>query len=822
MGLLLQDLRFAFRQCGRAPGFAITAILTLALGIGANTAVFSLVNYVLLKPLPVPHADQIATLAPRIGNGSLQQSFSWNEFKEIRRQSSNVFSDVFAYGLNIDGLAVKGKQPERVMTSFVSGNFFDALQLKPAAGRLFLRSEGETLGQDAVAVLGYDYWQSRFNGDPGVVGMPVTLDGHSLTIIGVAPQGFSGMQSFLTVAAYLPLSELLLSGTPSDMINNWQTRMLTVHGRLQRGVSMKQANAALAGVAQDLTRLHPDIEKQLKIEVYPEPQLRINPGDPHTMYIMAALFLSLALMVLALACVNVANLILVRATVREREMAIRTALGAKRSRLLAQLITESVLLALMGGALGVALGMAASGMLSHLDLHADLPVRFAFQFDWRIFAFSFSIALLSGAVVGIAPARRSTKTNVNAVLHDGSRGVTRGRYWFRDALVTLQIAGSLVLLVVAALFVRSLTAMQTMDFGFNPDHVLNFVVDSNEIGMNDAETRVLAAALSERLGALPGVQYVSHATAIPFGYFGSGSEQLSIDGMAAPVNPDDWSASYNVISPQYFSVMGIDLLRGRAFLNSDDDHGRDVAIVSESAARKFWPNQDPIGRTLHMETEKDRTLVVVGIARDAEFQLFGGGKSRPFFYIPYAQHSKGNTLMVFQLRSEHDLSALVPAMQKTVNELAPQLPVFQMQTMRQGLYTMNGLLLFQIGATLATLLGGLGLTLAIIGLFGVISYAVSRRTREIGLRIALGASRGSVFRMIYRQSVVILAAGLGAGLVVALLIARAVSSFVIVSVWDPKTYVGVALVLTLAALASCFVPAQHATAVEPMRALRED
>ncbi len=822
METLVQDLRFALRQFRRSPGFVLTVVLTLALGIGANTAVFSLVNYLLLKPLPVAHAEQIATLATRTGNGLLGQVFSWNEFKEIRRESGSAFSDVFAYGISLDGLAAKGKQPDRVMTSYVSGNFFDALELKPAAGRLFLRSEGETLGQDPVVVLGYDYWQSRFNGDPAVVGQPVTLDGQAMTVVGVAPKGFGGLQSYLTVDAYLPLSELSVTSGPADVIEQWQTRILQVYGRLRPGVGMKQANAAMAGVAQDLIRLQPEVEKQLRIEAYPEPQLRINPGDPRTMYIVAALFLSLALMVLALACVNVANLILVRATVREREMAIRTALGAKRSRILGQLITESVLLALVGGALGMVLGMAASGLLSHLDLHADLPVRFVFQFDWRIFSFSLAIALLAGVVVGLVPARRSAKANLNAVLHDGSRGVTRGRHGFRDALVALQIAGSLVLLVVAALFVRSLSAMQTTDFGFRPDHVLNFVIDSNEIGMNDAQARVLAAGLTERLSALPGVEAVSHATALPFGYFGTSADRLTIDGAAPPANPDDWSASYNVISPAYFRVMGIAFERGRAFLDSDDDHGSDVAIVSESTARKFWPNQDAIGRTFHMSTEKDRTLTVVGVTRDAEFQLFNGGKSRPLFYIPYLQHTTGNTLMIFQLRSGRDLAGLMPAVEKTVHALSPQLPIFQMQTMRQGLYTMNGLLLFEIGATLATVMGCLGLTLAVIGLFGVISYAVSRRVREIGLRIALGASRGSVFRMIYRQSIVIIAAGLGAGLVVALLMARAVGSFVVVSVWDPGTYAGVAAILALAALASCFVPAQHAMSVEPMRALRED
>jgi predicted permease len=819
---LFQDLRFAFRQLRKTPSFAVTAILTLALGIGANTAIFSLVNSLLLKPLPVPDAQQIATIVPRQNNGPLQQALSWNEYKEVRAQSGQSFSDVFAYTLSLDGMAAQNQHPDRIMTMYVSGNFFEGLGLKPAAGRLFLRSEGETIGQDQVVVLGYDYWKQKFNADPGVVGRAVTLDGHPLTIVGVAPKGFIGLQSFLTMAAYLPLSELPLTGTSADSLNNWQNRTFVVNGRLRAGVDLKQANASLSLVAQNLMRLHPDVEKKLKIEAYPEPQLRVNAGDPNTLYIVAGLFLSLAVMVLLLACVNVANLVLVRATGREREMAIRTALGAQRARLVRQLITESMLLALIGGAMGVALGMFASGSLSHLDLHADLPVKFVFAFDWRIFFYSFAVALLGGLVVGIAPALQIARANVSAVLHEGGRGVTGGRHWVRDGLVALQIAGSLVLLVVAALFVRSLSAMQTMDFGFKPDHVMNFVIDSNEIGMNDAETRDLATSLTARLREIGGVSYVSHANAIPLGYFGNNGDAMIIDGAPTPANPNDLNAGYNVISPEYFSVMGIDLLRGRSFADADNEHGRDVAIVSESAARKFWPHQDAIGRTFRMGSENSRKIEVVGVASDAEFQIYGGGKSRPFFYIPYAQHLKGNSLMVFQLRSDRDLLSLMRVVEKTVHTLAPQLPVFQVQTMRQALYTMNGLLLFQIGASLAAIMGGLGLTLAVIGLYGVVSYAVGRRIHEIGLRMALGASRSSVFRMIYRQSMVIVAAGLGSGLIAAFLVSRAVSSMVVVSVKDPVTYAAVAAVLALAALASCYLPARHAMAVEPMTALRED
>jgi predicted permease len=815
MGTLFQDLRFALRQLRKAPSFAATAVLTLALGIGANTAIFSLVNTLLLKPLPVPNPEQIMSLLLRESNGPMTAAFSWNEYKQIRSQSERSFSDIFAYTVSLDGLAFKGQQPDRIMTTFASGNLFEGLGLKPAAGRLFLRSEGEVLGQDAVIVLGYDYWQRKFNGDPNVVGHPVTL-------VGVAPKGFGGLQSFLTTSAFLPLSELPMAGTPADAINNWQNRMFLVNGRLRAGVNLKQARASLNVVAQEVARRHPDFEKRLGLDVFPEPQMRINPTDSNIVLVIAGLFLSLALMVLLLACVNVANLVLVRATAREREMAIRTALGATHSRLIRQMMTESVLLALAGGVMGVLLGMYASNALSYLDLHADFPIRFVFAFDWRIFFYSFAIALLAGVVVGIVPALRIAKANVNTVLHEGSRGLIRGRHRLRDGLVALQIAGSLVLLVVAALFVRSLSAMQAMDLGFKPDHVLNLNIDPHQLGMTDGEARDLAANITARLHQLAGVDFVSHANSVPLGYFNNGGDRLVIDGAAAPMNPGDWDAGYNVVSPEYFTVMGIDLIRGRVFRDSDNERGTDVAVISESTARKLWPNQDPIGRTFRLTNEKDRKLHIVGIARDVELLMFNGARTQPYLYLPYAQHFKGNTLMVVQLRSNQDLLSLLPTVEKTIHTLAPQLPIFQVQTMRQALYTINGLLLFQIGASLAAIMGGLGLTLAVIGLYGVVSYAVGLRIHEIGLRIALGASRGSVFRMIYRQSLVIVAIGLGSGLALALLVARAVRGVIAVSVWDPATYILVATVLAMAALASCYFPARYATAVEPMVALRED
>ncbi len=814
-----RDIRYAFRQIAKAPSVAVISVLTLTLGVGINTAIFSLVNSVLLKPLPVPNADQITTLVHHDTNSPLGQYFSWPEIKVIVTESDRAFSDVFGCSLALDGLAAPGQQPERIYTSYVSGNFFSGLGLKPAIGRLFLPGEGEAMGDSPEIVLGYDYWKKKFNGDPTVIGRLVTVNGHPVTIIGVVSKGFHGLQSGVDMAAYLPVSEDMIAGTSSAVLNIWQYRAFRVFGRLRSGVNLKQAGAELSVVAQEIVRLHPDIEKNLNIDVYPESALRISTGNGKLVYVIAALFLSLAGLVLLLACLNVANLILVRATAREREMAIRTALGARRLRLIRQTITENVMLALIGGLSGAFLGMWASSLLDNLNI-AGFPFTLSSDFDWRIFLFSFSISLLAGVVVGIVPALRVAKANVNTLLHEGGRSVTGGSQWMRDGLVSMQLAASLVLLVVAALFVRSLSTIETIDFGFNPNHVMNFTVDANEVGMTSAQAGILAGNILEHLQQLPGVEYVSHAISVPMGYVIPENGML-IDGQPAPANPSDYEAGMNVVTPDYFKVMGIDVLRGRAFALADDDHARRVAIISESTAKKFWPGQDALDHTFHLAGGNSGDLKVVGIVRDVEFQFFAG-KTKPFFYLPYAQDTAGATLMTFQIRTKAASVVQAPEIEKTVHALAPKLPVFQVQTMREGLYTLSGLLIFQIGAALASIMGALGLTLAVIGLYGVVSYAVSRRVHEIGLRMALGATRGRIFQMIYRHSLLIVGWGLAIGLAMALLAARAVASLVMVSVWDPATYVVVATVLALAALGSCYLPVRRAMAVDPVVALRED
>jgi predicted permease len=817
METLQQDIRYGVRMLAKNPGFMIVSIITLALGIGVNTAIFSMVDAFLLRPLPVNDPSGIAVLAYQQQHQNIQTQFSVADYRDIQNQTSGVFSEVFGYVFGMDGLSVDGKA-DRIMTNYVTGNYFSALGIKPALGRFILPSEGGVANADPVMVLAYSYWQTHFGGDPQIVGRKVSVDGHPVTIIGVAPKGFVGVYPIISVQGYLPLGMLPIEGQAADFMTNRQIRGTPVLARLRPGTTLAQAQAVLAIVSQRLSQEHPDADKDLSVQAFPELRARPNPDPNNTVLVVGGLFLGLAGMVLLLACVNVANILLVRATVREREMAIRAALGAARHRLIRQLMTESIVLALLGGVAGILLGIWGSSMLASVNIQTDLPVNFDFGFDWRVFAYATAAALVTGVVVGIVPAIRASRGNLSAILHEGGRGVVGGKNRLRTTLVVAQVAGSLMLLVIAGLFTRSLSKVQRTDLGFNPDHVLNLAMDPNEIGYNPAQTRDFYKNLLGRVRSIPGVVSVSEASSTPLGYYNNG-DNLSIEGYQPPPGQPAPSSLYVAISGDYFQTMGISMLRGRSFTGADDENAQYVAIVSNEMAKKFWPNMDPIGHQFKMATEDKHSIVVVGVAGDARFQGVTG-QINPVFYVPFAQHQVGNSLEILQIRTAGSSETMTPEIEREIESLAPQLPLFDVQTMNHALNTLNGLLFYKIGAVLAAVLGILGLILAIVGVYGVVSYAASQKTHEIGVRMALGAQPLDILRMVFREGFLIVAVGLIVGIAGALAVGRVVGSFLTVSAQDPVTYVAVTGLLTIVALAACFIPARRAMCVDPMVALR--
>jgi macrolide transport system ATP-binding/permease protein len=817
METLLQDIRYGARMLMKNPGFMIVAVITLALGIGANTAIFSMVDAFLLRPLPVAEPAQITVLAFHQKQGNFLTQFSIADYRDIQNQTKEVFSDVFAYQFGLDGLSVDGKA-DRVLTNYVSGNYFSALGLKPALGRFILPSEGDVPGADPVMVLGYSYWQTRFGGDPGIVGRKVSVDGKPITIVGVAPKGFVGVYPILSVQGYLPMGMAIIAGNPSDFMTNRQIRNVPILARLRPGSSVQQAQAVLAVVSQRLAQEYPEAHKELNVVALPELRARPNPDPDNTVLVVGSLFLGLAVMVLLLACVNVANILLVRATVREREMAIRAALGAARIRLIRQLLTESVLLALLGGVAGVLLGYWGSSALSAINVQTDLPVHFDFGFDWRVFGFATAAALLTGIIVGIVPAVRASRGNLSAILHEGGRGVVGGKNRLRSTLVVVQVAGSLMLLIIAGLFTRSLAQAQRTDLGFKPDHVLNLIMDPNEIGYNQAQTRDFYKNLLLRVRALPGVVSASTANTTPMGYYNN-FDSLTIEGYQPPPGQPAPASSYNTVSTDYFQTMGISLLRGRAFTEADDENSQYVAIVSEAMAKQYWADREPMGRQFKISTDPAHSLVVIGVAKDIRFNGLTG-PFNPMFYAPYLQHQISNSLQTLQLRTAGAPEMMIPETEHVIESLAPQLPIFDVQSMSQALNTLNGLLFYKIGAVLAALLGMLGLVLAIVGVYGVVSYVATQKTHEIGVRMALGAQPGDILKMVFREGLLIVGIGLVLGIAGAAAAGQVVGSFLTVSARDPATYAIVTTILMLVALSACFIPARRAMRVDPMVALR--
>jgi predicted permease len=627
----------------------------------------------------------------------------------------------------------------------------------------------------------------------------------------------------LTPQAYLPLAMIVpIESTPLSEYNKPTNRNLRLYARLKPGVTKQQANATLEVVSRRLIAEQPVADKDIELASFPLWVGRNAGFDPqNAIGEVAWFFLGLAGMVLLLACVNVANLLLVRATVREREMVIRSALGAARSRLIRQMLTESILLALCGGVAGIGLGLWGSRLLSSINLGTDLPLHFDFGFDWHVLAFSMVVAVAAGAVVGIVPALRLARANLNLVLREGGRGVAGGGHKFRDALVTVQVGSAMILLIVAGLFTRSLTQSEHAELGFNPSNVLTMMMDPGEIGYNDPRARDFYKELLQRLRVLPGVKTATIAQAVPMGIVGNGGDTITVGGYQLSAEQSAPVIAYNLIATDYFSTLQIPMAQGRDFSNGDDENHPYVAIVSEAMAKKYWPHGDAMGRQFTMNSDPSHPLQVVGVARDARYQGYRQAMA-PFFYVPFAQHYTGNSLQTLEVRTVGDPAGMLPVLERAINDMAPNLPVFDVKTLHQALYTPNGLLLFQIIATLAGVMGSLGLVLAIVGVYGVLSYVVSQRTSEIGVRMALGAQRGDILRIVYKQGLWIVGIGLAVGLAASFGIAHLLHSLIVVSPADPATYLGVSAMLAAIAMLACYIPARRAMYVEPMKALRMD
>jgi len=817
---LAQDIRYGLRMLRKSPAFTAVAVLTLALGIGANAAIFSIVNALVLRPVPVYAPSEIISLASHEQAGLSSNGFSYPDFDDIRNQTSAVFRDLTGgQPFAMDGFSMNG-QNQSIWMDFVTTNFFQVMGIQPALGTFFQPANGKIDGSDPVLVLSYSFWQSHLGADPNVVGRSVSINGHPVTVIGVAPKGFGGILPILDTQGYSPIGMAAITAdSPKDFLTDRKVVSIIVVGRLKSGASIGQAQSALAVVARRLSQQYSDIHKWDSLQAFP-----IGPAGPVSsasdqagIASIAAFFLVLVGLVLVLVCLNIANLLLVRASGRQREMAVRAALGAGRGRLARQLLTESLLLALLGCVGGIFLGLGASRSVNSINFASAIPLVFNVSFDWRVFAYAFGAALFTGILVGLTPAIRAARGDLTGLLHENPRTSTARRQRARSILVVAELSGSLMLLIIAGLFVRSLRSVERSDLGFDPDHVANLTVAPTEAGYNQAQAMSFLKQLLQQTRALPGVESASLAATIPMGYYSHG-DQLTIEGYQTPPGQQRPAAGYNAVSPDYFRTMRMPLIQGRDFRDSDNESSPGVAIINQEMAKTYWPNQDPLGK--HFAVGKDTThpIQIVGVVRNSQTHRLTG-QFFPYFYRPFAQ-SYFNPVSI-QLRTGLPSPTAFHQTVDLIHSLAPAMPVFDVQTMRQALDTLNGLLLYQIGAALTASLGALGLLLGLVGVYGVVSYAATQRTHEIGIRIALGAAPSQVLRMMLGQGIAVISAAVVLGALLADGIGRLARDLLSgVSPMDPLTYLSASALIALVALLACYVPARRAMRVDPMVALR--
>jgi predicted permease len=824
---MFQDLRFGARMLLKSKGFTTAAALSLALGIGANTALFSLIDAILLKPLPVKQPEQLVVVGTDAFQqpGKVSSSFSYPVFRDLREQNS-VFSGMFAHDALPMGLS-GGGQTERVLCELVSGNFFSVLGVNPHLGRVFTEADDQTPGAHPVAVISYNFWQRRFGADPQIVGQTINLNNYPFTVIGVATQGFHGIEVGVAPDVRIPMmmDELVRPRSGPPIFERRGNMWLSVMARLKPGVSIQQAQAGADTVFQVIRE--PDV-RQIKGDS-PDSQyfrsLRIRlesakTGSSNLSRQFARPLIVLMLLVavvLLIACLNVANLLLARATTRQKEIAVRLALGAGRLRLMRQLLTEGFLLSALGGALGLIFARWGTDVLLGFLPQGRIPTALEIKPDLRMLGFTLGVTILTGLLFGLAPAVQATRPDlIPALKQETAAPSGRNRRWeLRRLLVVLQVALSLVLLVGAGLFVRSLRNLRAVDDGYHTDQVVTMALDPAQSGYKIEQSRSFYAQLGERVAALPGVKSVTYTRNLPMG---GGFSRIGIEAQGYQPRPgEEMAVLLNQIAPQFFGAFGITLLTGRDFNAQDTPDTPKVVIVNESLARRFFGAESPTGRRITLENYKD--LEIVGVVADAKYRSLWEAAPQTA-YIPYSQYDSlgGRRLCV---RAAGDAGAIVAAIRREARSLDPNLPVFNVKTFADQIN--ESVIRERLVAMLSSFFGLFALLLASLGLYGVMAYAVARRTREIGIRMALGARPRAVLWLAMRETLLLVFIGIVVGLPVALAASRLTEGMLFgLAPNDPLTVALAALAMIASAALAGYLPARRAARVDPMVALRHD
>ena len=811
MDALRQDLLYALRRLLKAPGFTVVAVLTLALGIGANSAIFSVVRGVLLKPLPFAESNRLVAVF-HVFDGSKHAVMSGPNFIDIAHTATSLEN---AAAINTERVVLTGQgDPVRLDAAAVSASFFDVLRQRAQIGRTFAPDES-TPGRTNLIVLSYNLWQQRFGGDPGTVGRRIQIDGVDKEVIGIMPSGFNFPDDRV---AWMPIAY------DNDFVNKQRGAWyLYVIARLRPGVTPEQSASEIQTIAARLAKQYPDADGSISMTAVPLLESMVGDIRPSMLVLLGAVGF-----VLLIACANVANLLLARAAVRETEMAVRTALGAGRRRLVRQLLTESIVLSVIGAAIGLLLAVWGVAFLAQFKPEG-IPRLDDVRIDGAVIGFTILIALMTGVIFGIVPAVHSTRRSVSASLKDGGRGAVgaRGGARTRGALVVAELALALMLLVGAGLLMRSFMRLQAVDPGFRPDHTLSFELTFPDAQYgDDHEDRIITFfdELLPRLRALPSATNVGAVMGLPL----SGMRfDISFEVIGRPpVAPQDQpSMQIRVATPSYFQTIGIPLKRGRLFSDDDRTGSKPVVLITESAARQYFPNEDPIGRTIRLGWGKrvkgQRYRAggeIVGIVGDVK-ELGLAEANAPQLYMPLRQWPVQSMAVV--MRTATPPMTLADAVRDQVRAIDPALPVSRVRPLDEVVARSISQPRFYM--LLLTIFAAVALVLASVGIFGVLSYAVAQRTREIGIRMALGAQERTVLQMVVGHAMVLAAAGIALGAVLALLISRGISTMLFsVTPTDPATFGAVAAILTVVALAASYIPARRATRVDPIVALRTE
>src|SRR5436853_552871 len=810
MQTIWQDLRYSLRLLMKRPGFTLVAVITLALGIGANAAIFSLVNTALLRPLPVAEPGQIVSLN-NVSDYRMFPTFSYPNYKDFRDRNE-VFSGLVGYSFTPLSLSHDGIN-ERLWGYVVTGNYFDVLGVNAVLGRTITTDDDQLPGAHPVSVISYKCWQRRFGGDSSVIGKSVIVNGRSYTIIGVAPQGFDGTEVIASPEMWFPMAMESQIIVGSNWLDVRGAENVFVQGRRKPGVSEAQAQAAVNALALQLEREYPGINEGKRV-VLTSPGMTRGLMRGSVVGFTGLLMLMVGL-VLLLACTNLANLLLARANERRREVAVRLALGASRFRLIRQLLTESILLAVAGGALGLLFALWLANLAKAFQPPVDVPLSIDLHIDYRVLIFTGVVTLATGVLFGLLPALQSTKTDLVATLKDEFAVGGHRRSWLKNSLIVFQVALSLVLLVGGGLMLRSLQRTQMIDLGFDPHNAVSLSFDLRLQGYDQARGKEFQKRRLERVLALTGLQSAGTAYMIPVDLHFS-REAIFIEGQAPERTTTAPRALTSRISPGYFSAMSTPLVQGREFSEQDDDKATRVAIVNETFARRFWPDEDPIGKRFTTGSADSPKLQVIGVARDGKYAGLQEDP-RPFVYHSVLQSYSGATSLV--IRTETDSPQVMAAARREIQQLDANLPISSAQTLDEHLSL--PLLPARLAASLLGSFGVLALVLAAIGVYGVMAYTISKRTREIGIRMALGAQKADVLKLVISQGVWLTLTGVAIGLAASFAMTRLMKSMLFgVSATDPLTFAGVALLLTTVALLACYIPARRATKVDPMIALR--